>query len=149
MKIFDRFRKVKPVGTLPEDRPLTAEEKELAEYLLRHAAPPEALAFIPQLDHAHVTGRCPCGCPTVDLVVPPEYRIPSPPENRPLADATGWVNGKLVGVMIFQSGGLLSLLEAYRLEDISDDPFGLPPISTIERFIWSDESQEAQKTERK
>jgi hypothetical protein len=46
------------------------------------------------------------------------------------------VNGKVVGAMIFQNGGLLSLLEVYRLEDISDDPFGLPPIETIERLVW-------------
>jgi hypothetical protein len=44
--------------------------------------------------------------------------------------------------MLFQSGGLLSLLESYRLEDISDDPFGLPPISTIERLVWSDKQGE-------
>lgn len=114
----------------------------MAEYLLRHAAPPEALAFIPQLDHARVTGKCACGCPTVDLEVPPEFRVPNPPQGQPLADATGRVNGKVVGVMLFQSGGLLSLLESYRLEDISDDPFGLPSINTIERLVWSDESKE-------
>jgi hypothetical protein len=56
----------------------------------------------------------------------------------------GRVGGKLVGVMLFQSGGLLSLLETYRLEDVSDDPFGLPPISTIERLVWSDKSAETQ-----
>jgi len=140
MKVFDRLRKVKPARTLPEDRPLTLEEKELTEYLLRHAAPPESVAFIPQLDHTRVTGRCSCGCPTVDLAVPPEFRVTNPPQGQPLADAMGRVGGKLVGVMLFQSGGLLSLLETYRLEDSSDDPFGLPPISTIERLVWSDES---------
>ena len=129
--------------TLDEDRPLTAEEKRLAEYLLRHVAPPGAVAFIPQLDHARVTGRCSCGCPTIDLTVPQEFRVPNPPEDRPLADATGRVSGKLVGVMLFQSLGLLSLLETYRLEDFSDDPFGLPPVDTIERVVWSDKSSEA------
>lgn len=147
MKFFDQLRKVKPARTLPEDRPLTSEEKELSEYLLRHAAPAESVAFIPQLDHARVTGKCSCGCPTVDLAVPNEFRVPNPPPGRPLADATGRVGGKLVGVMLFQNGGLLSLLETYRLEDLSDDPFGLPPISTIERLAWSDESHEAPKNE--
>ncbi|MFZ0747679.1 MAG: hypothetical protein WAM85_24960 [Terracidiphilus sp.] len=42
-------------------------------------------------------------------------------------------------MMLFQSGGLLSLLEVYRLEDVSDDPFGLPVVETIERMVWSDE----------
>lgn len=138
MKFVDRFRKTQPARTLSEDRSLTPEEKDLVEFLLRHAAPPEGLAFIPQLDHANVTGRCSCGCPTVDLAVPSEFRVSNPPQCQPLADATGRVDGKVVGVMLFQSGGLLSLLETYRLEDISDDPFGLPPISTIERLVWSD-----------
>jgi hypothetical protein len=127
---------------MDEDRPLTPEERAIAERLLRCAAPEEALAFIPQLDQARVTGRCSCGCPTVDLTVPPELRVADPPPGRPLADATGRVNGKLVGVMLFQSGGLLSLLETYRLEDFSDDPFGLPSIDSIERLVWSDNSSE-------
>lgn len=129
-----------PASTLEENRPLTAEERTVAEFLLRYAAPKEALAFISQLEHARVTGKCSCGCPTVDLEVPPEFRVIDPPPNRPLADATGRVNGKLVGVMLFQSGGLLSLFEGYRLEDISDDPFGLPAVDSIEQLIWSKES---------
>lgn len=139
MGLLDRFRRNTPATTLSEDRPLSAEERAIAERLLRDAAPPLALAFLPQLDHARVTGRCSCGCPTVDLTVPLEFRVTDPPPNRPLADAIGRVNGKLVGVMLFQGGGLLSLLEVYRLEDVSDDPFGLPVVGTIERMVWSDE----------
>jgi hypothetical protein len=80
----------------------------------------------------------------VDLTVPAEFRVADPPQNRPLADATGRVDGKLVGVMLFQSGGLLSLLEVYRLEDVSDDPFGLPAVETIERMVWSDDSPKSE-----
>jgi hypothetical protein len=128
------------VRTISQDRPLSAEERAIAEHLLRHAAPPEAIPFITQLNHARVTGRCPCGCPTIDLSVPQELRVDDPPPNRPLADASGRVNGKLVGIMLFQSGGLLTLLETYRLEDFSDNPFGLPSLDSIERMVWSDES---------
>jgi hypothetical protein len=49
----------------------------------------------------------------------------------------GRVNGKLVGIMLFQSGGLLCLLETYKLEDSSDDAFGLPAIDTIHPCVWS------------
>jgi hypothetical protein len=38
--------------------------------------------------------------------------------------------------MIFQDDGLLTCLEGYRLEDMSDDAFGLPPVETIERLVW-------------
>jgi len=142
MSLLNRFRKEKPATTMEEDRPLTAEERTLAERLLRCAALKEALAFIAQLDQARVTGRCSCGCPTVDLTVPPELRVADPPPGRPLADATGRVDGKIVGVMLFQSEGLLSLLETYRLEDFSDAPFGLPSIDSIERLVWTDNSSE-------
>jgi hypothetical protein len=140
LSLLDRFRKFKPATTLDEDRPLSDGERAIAERLLREAAPSEALAFLPQLDHVRVHGKCSCGCPTVDLTVPPECRVVDPPQNRPLADAIGRVNGKLVGVMLFQSEGLLDLLEVYRLEDDSDDPFGLPEVETIERMVWSDDS---------
>lgn len=138
--LLDRFRKFKPATTLDEDRPLSDAEKAIAERLLREAAPSEALAFLPQLDHARVIGRCSCGCPTIDLTVPSGYRVADPPQNRPLADGVGRVNGKLVGVMLFQSAGLLDSLEVYRLEDDSNDPFGLPAVETIERMVWSDHS---------
>lgn len=139
LSLSDRFRRFKPATTVDEDRPLSAAEIAVAQCLLRKFAPPEAIAFLPQLDHARVTGRCSCNCPTVDLTVPPEFRVASPPQDRPLADAFGRVGGKLVGVMLFQSGGLLSLLEVYRLEDSSEEPFGLPAVETIEPAVWSNE----------
>ena len=80
----------------------------------------------------------------MDLTVPPEFRVADPPLNRPLANATGRVDGKIVGVMLFQGDGRLCLLEVYRLEDSSDDPFGLPRVDTIERMVWSDESQKSE-----
>jgi hypothetical protein len=46
--------------------------------------------------------------------------------------------------MLFQNCGLLSGLEVYRLEDFSDDPFGLPAVDTIERMVWSDESPKSE-----
>lgn len=145
MRRFNRVRNIRrnvvrqePVRTLAQDRPLTSDERELAEHLLRYTGLPEAQAFISQLDHARVTGKCSCGCPTIDLTVPLEFRVDQPPVDRLIVDATGGVNGKVVGVMIFQSQGLLSLLEVYRLEDFSDDPFGLPSPETIEPLVWKD-----------
>jgi hypothetical protein len=43
--------------------------------------------------------------------------------------------------MIFQTQGLLTCLEVYRLEDVSVDPFGLPPVETIERLEWEKPDQ--------
>jgi hypothetical protein len=119
---------------IAEDRPLSVDERRVGEHLLRHAGVPGAADFIAQLDQAKVTGRCPCGCPTVDLRVPAEFRVRNPPKDRLIADARGRTDGKVMGAMIFQDDGLLSLFEVYRLEDFSDSPFSLPAVETIERF---------------
>jgi hypothetical protein len=147
MNIFSRIRDArqnlagqKAATTLPLDRPLNSDECKLAEHLLRYAGVQEAAAFIPQLARARVTGQCSCGCPTVDLAVPPDLHVPNAPAKRLIADATGRVDGKLVGAMIFQDGGLLTLLEIYRIEDVSENAFGLPSVETIERLVWENPS---------
>ena len=142
MSILDRFRGERPASTIDEDRPLSAAERAIAERLLRECAPPEALAFLPQLDHARVTGRCSCGCPTVDLSVPTQFRVADPPSDRPLADAFGRVDGKAVGVMLFHAGGLLCLLETYPLDDFADSAFDLPAPTTIEPAHWNTATDE-------
>lgn len=142
LNTLDRFRRERPASTVDEDRPLSAAERAVAERLLRDCAPPAALAFLPQLDHARVTGRCSCGCPTVDLSVPTQFRVADPPPNRPLADAFGRVDGKLVGVMLFHAGGLLCLLETYPLDDFEDSAFDLPAATTLELARWNTTTNE-------
>lgn len=137
LSLFDRFRQNKPATTVEEDRPLSEGERTLAERLLRDFSPPPAFAFLGQLDHARITGRCTCGCPTVDISVPTEFRIENPPLDRPLVDAFARVDGKLVGVMLFQTGGLLSLLEIYPLDDFENSAFGLPAAATLEPAVWN------------
>jgi hypothetical protein len=56
----------------------------------------------------------------------------------------GRVNGKVVGIMLFHSGGLLSLLETYRLEDFGEDPFGLPAIDTLGPCSWMNKGSKPQ-----
>lgn len=124
---------------------MSAPEKSLAKRLLRDFASPGAIAFLPQLDHARVTGRCSCGCPTVDLTVPIEFRVADPPSERPLADAFGRVDGKLVGIMLFQTGGLLCLLETYPLDDFEEKAFGLPVATTLETCHWNEGPKEPTK----
>jgi hypothetical protein len=73
----------------------------------------------------------------VDISVPTEFRVADPPSDRPLADAFARVDGKLVRVMLFQAGGLLSLLESYPLDDFENNTFGLPATNTLERAVWN------------
>ncbi len=117
--------------TIPLDRPLTEEERSIAEWLLVHAIPP-ALDFLPQLAIARVKGQCSCGCPTVDLRVPEETERAEQHDN-PIGDVVGEVNGYTVGVMLLQRGGHLTCLEVYDLSDI-ERPYGLPDINSLRLF---------------
>jgi hypothetical protein len=137
LRLLDWFRRNKAAITVDEDRPLSEAERALTERLLREFASQKGVAYLPQLDHARVTGKCSCGCSTVDLTVPTEFRIADPPMDRPLADAFGRVDGKLVGVMLFEAGGLLCSLEIYALDDFEDNAFSLPDVTTLEHVQWN------------
>lgn len=117
--------------TVPLDRPLSAEERSIAEWLL-HNASKHGASYLPQLEAARITGQCSCGCPTVDLKISSETLRAEPVDN-PVGDATGEVNGKMVGVMLLQSGGYLTCLEVYDLSDI-ERPYGLPDMKSLRAF---------------
>lgn len=127
-----------PATTIPVDRPLSEAERAIAEWLLHHANPP-ATSFLPQLDLAHVTGHCSCGCPTIDLRVPEEIPRAEPRDN-PIGDAIGEVNGNMVGVMLLQANGHLACLEIYDLSDI-EHPYGLPDLKSLRPFDVSSPSK--------
>ncbi|MBK8479212.1 MAG: hypothetical protein IPL39_23910 [Opitutaceae bacterium] len=56
------------IQIIAEDRPLTESEKTLLRWLLEHGET-RGRDFLPQIDCARVSGRCGCGCATVDLAV--------------------------------------------------------------------------------
>jgi hypothetical protein len=118
-------------ATIPLDRPLTEEERSIAEWLLVNAIPP-ALDYLPQLAIAQVKGQCSCGCPTVDLCLP-DSTPRAQPRDSPIGDAVGEVNGDMVGVMLMQREGHLTCLEVYDLSDIAR-PYGLPDVRSLRPF---------------
>jgi hypothetical protein len=120
-----------PAQTIPLDRPISRDERAIAEWLLCHSRPP-ALSFLPQLDGARVTGQCSCGCPTVFLRVA-EGTPQAQPQENPIGDALGEVSGNMVGVMLLQNCGYLSCLEVYDLSDIPH-PYGLPELKSLRPF---------------
>jgi len=134
-QLWSKFRASKPAltneeraGTIPLDRPLSSEERAIAEWLLLHSTPP-AISFLPQLEGAHVTGQCSCGCATVDLRIA-EGIPPAQPQDNPIGDASGEVNGNMVGVMLLQHDGYLACLGVYDLGDIPR-PYGLPDLKSL------------------
>jgi hypothetical protein len=51
-------------GMQPENRPVTARERSLIEWLLRHGNPGSE-RFLQQVESLVVVSKCSCGCPTV------------------------------------------------------------------------------------
>ncbi len=110
------------------ERPLTSRERELVLWLIEHGeyADPERLKS--QLPSLSVRERCTCGCPTVYFAVD---GVPVPRKGeRLVSDYLALVEGADVGVMLFETDGLLSSLEVYSCAG-SSEPFGLPEINSI------------------
>jgi hypothetical protein len=106
-------------------RPITAEERELIEWLLEHRES-DSSEFSSQVERLEVISKCKCGCPTIYFSVkenPPSSEIL-------LADYYATVDGHPVGVMLFQRGGYLSSLEVYSCDGLAQQ-FGLPSIDTL------------------
>jgi hypothetical protein len=112
------------------NRPLTLEEKDLLRWLLEHGFP-GAEKLLPQIEKLTVVGKCTCGCPTV------YFALDGVPVKRKgekvISDYLALVDEMPVGVMVFETDGNLSSLEAYSCPG-SDKPFGLPAINSIHGF---------------
>lgn len=104
-------------GIIPEDRPLTPEETQLLHWLLSHGTP-GAEAMVPQIERAHVTGRCGCGCATVCLQVDGHKRDPKLGV-EPVADFLWHTDaGHLCGAICFAQSGRLVELEIWSVDGL-------------------------------
>jgi hypothetical protein len=93
-------------------RPLTADERRVLDLLLGSTFV-GADELRQQATQAMVTGRCDCGCPTVDLSVPQDA-LPAPVigPTAPVEVRVTPVGGEPVGeVLLFVKAGRLSSLE--------------------------------------
>jgi hypothetical protein len=116
-------------------RPITEQEGQLIKWLLEHGAP-GSNQFISQVDSLIVSSKCGCGCPTVNFVRQGE--CVESDNKHILADYLATVDGRDVGVILFQRQGRLSSLEVYSLAG-TDKPFGLPEIEAL--YPWEELSQ--------
>jgi hypothetical protein len=123
-------------GLQPDNRPVTAKERSLIQWLLRHGNPGSE-QFLIQVDSLVVVSKCSCGCPTVYFAQEGESMAQQDAEHI-LADYLAMVNGEDVGLILFQRGGRLSSLEVYSLAG-TDKPFGLPELETI--YSWEELSE--------
>jgi hypothetical protein len=114
-------------GIAPLNRPLSDQESELLTWLLEHGfrGAQELVSQIPKLT---VVGICTCGCPTI------YFAFDGVPVKRKgeqlISDYIAELDGHQMGLMVFQTDGLLSSMEVYSLPGLKE-PFGLPPVSSI------------------
>ena len=115
--------------SIPDSRPLTQAERELAGWMLAHGAP-EATGFLPQLERATVVSRCPCGCASIDFAID---GAPAPPGGlRVLGDFLVGDGESLYGAFIFETAGALAGIEVYGLA--GGPPAVLPQRSELRPF---------------
>jgi hypothetical protein len=95
-------------SSIPEDRPLTDEERRLTRWMLEHGTP-DAATFLVQLQTARVISRCPCGCASIDFSIAGQPRPFGPLQI--LADFEFGDENNLCGAFVFAVNGVLAGLE--------------------------------------
>jgi len=106
-------------------RPLTATERTTLDALLA-ADFPGAVELRAQAATARVTGRCGCGCPSINLEVDRTLPV-AEVADTPVAVEAGVPGG---GLIVFVADGRLSCLEYWGTED--EPPAEFPPPGQIE-----------------
>lgn len=122
-------------------RQLTDKESGLLRWLLETGST-EAQSFLPQLEGILAVRSCTCGCPSIRLAVA-EQAPHGIDRFHILCDLVGKTPlGELTGILLFQTGGRLAVLEAYSLDEnilLGDSPeFGLPTIESLKAFAPGD-----------
>jgi hypothetical protein len=118
---------------IPEDRPLTAQEACLVQWLLEHGNP-DAAGFLPQMGQARVVSRCPCGCASIDFAVDGTV----PPVGARMHVLADYIwnapDGAQCGVFVFACGGQLAGLEVWSVDGM-DAVSSLPAIEQLRPLV--------------
>lgn len=120
-------------------RPLKDQELELLRWSLEHGS--ESLQrFLPQLEGILAFDWCNCGCPSFQIKVSDDALPVESLNEHLVGDFEGrTAKGELVGVLIFQKHGKLTLLEVYSYDGLiqsEDQKFDLPVIGSLQRLEW-------------
>ncbi len=123
------------IKSIPDNRPLTTEERSLIQWLLTHGTP-TAEKFLTQLETASVATRCYCGCASIDFaiggVVPPAGNGINILADYQYQSSTG----DLFGVFVFERADLLAGLEVWSVDGKST-PSTLPQIEQLKPLLIS------------
>jgi hypothetical protein len=112
-------------------RPLNQDERELLVHVLKKFIA-NAEKYLQQLGNSVVVGKCLCGCPTIDLWKVGEEEPPG--ERARVFWGGNGTNaaGELLGLLLFQTDGVLSGLEIIPYGDERD--CGMPRLDSIEEL---------------
>jgi hypothetical protein len=105
-------------------RPLTELERAILDFLLTAEFPGRG-ELRAQADHVRVTGRCRCGCATVDLTVDRAAAPLAQVGERMVADSMS--RDEEYGLLLFVDDGYLSSVEIYG--NAAEPPSEFPPPS--------------------
>ncbi|MEO8382494.1 MAG: hypothetical protein ABI779_22735 [Acidobacteriota bacterium] len=119
-----------PPISVPENRPLSEEERELVRFVLTEGDD-RARSFISQIEHAWVRARCGCGCASVDFSI--DGVKPDPHDGlEQLGDDFGWLGpaGGICSVFVFALDDLLAGFDVWSVDGV-ETPVELPPIESL------------------
>jgi hypothetical protein len=110
-----------------EARPLTDRERLLLAAMIECVNEPEATALRAQLEMAQARPGCPCGCGSIDVL------LPAGTATRSARTGAGvLVEGDVLDDQGQAIGGLLLFLDDGMLHDLevwsADEPLDLPPV---------------------
>ena len=120
-------------------RPLASEELELLQWMFEHGSE-DLRTFRPQIEGIRASRWCTCGCPSINLEVAESAPLGLDRGETVIGDFGGkTARGELVGVLLFQHSGRLTLLEVYSMDgQVKEESgeFGLPAIDSLSLLEW-------------
>ena len=120
-------------------RQLKPEELELLEWMFEHGSD-DLRTYRPQIEGIRACRWCPCGCPSLNFEIAEDAPLGLDRGDTVVGDFDGkTARGELVGVLLFQREGKLTLLEVYSMDgQIKEESgeFGLPTIDSLNLIVW-------------
>jgi len=117
-------------SSIPEDRALTPDERDLLRWLLAHSDA-QGSRFTAQIDRARVSSRCGCGCASVEFGI--DGRVPERSAGLVQISPDYYWNGPgggLCAVFVYAQEDQLAGLETWSVDGM-ETPSCLPRIEEL------------------
>src|SRR5690348_17472053 len=111
-------------SAVPENRPLSGQERALLRWLLDHGTP-SGRKYLGEIETLRVVSRCGCGCASVDFVSAPTAALEILSDHKWQDD-----QGRLFGAFAFAKAGKLAGIEVWSIDGRAT-PSSLPNPSIL------------------